>query len=741
MITQASSQRINSLNNLSLCLFWIEYDINAFCANNFHQAIAARANTNANSNNFVDFFINKLLLNNSLFMNTNSNLSTSTFSLNESNASRINRMSVDNSFNNSISAGVKYNRFNKDDYLRLLRQAVKCTQINMDMQGSLLNKIEPESLSSSTQLPDSLFQPSMDSNDSACSANRSRLQKQNTLPTNLIGINLNNTKNQEDSIMSVESSELDMAQPNETWSLSTNSILIENFKPDKFVLKNNLLRKKLTFILKYQSACLEIKPDRGELEPMERLELTVTPRRGELLSRLPWCGNISVWCNKIQKDVRVTVSNGGLAKASSLSSSTSSISSMPSIKSSSTPYLAAANKLSDACTSLEQGTIISDMTQYTIDSLSLTPLLNASCTTVQGISFANHDDTLNKSASLAYKTTSAATAMAKNNDHNENDITACEGDNYDESIIRILTVKEDAKIKFPPVSVTQRRSIEFELNNYRETHVIWKAYSIAPAFIRPESDPNSMLKSQYSAFSITPQSGSIPGHQKQIIRIEFCPREAYGIFTQLWQLDTRADLNEKSFRAPLATYSCKLVLTGKSVPLEPSEEESKLSNRILKSKTNINEGLGKNPALKTSMSMNKLKERKENKSLMSSTSSLIAASLSTSNSSLSTTTSRKFCIKTDPVVFEDTEVNKSSKSFIMLHNKEEFDCDVRIICIMEPFFCKHLNTKIKAKHYIKIQVEFKPSTPGDYTDKIVIKVDAYDTPLSCIIKGKCLPAK
>ena len=123
--------------------------------------------------------------------------------------------------------------------------------------------------------------------------------------------------------------------------------------------------------------------------------------------------------------------------------------------------------------------IISDMTQYTIDSLSLTLLLNARCTTGQGIS--NHDDSLNKSSSIAYKTTAAATEMAKNG-HNENDITACEGDNYDESIIRIFTVKDDARIKFPPVCVTQRGSIEFELNNYRETHVIWKAYSIAPAF-------------------------------------------------------------------------------------------------------------------------------------------------------------------------------------------------------------------------------------------------------------------
>ena len=42
------------------------------------------------------------------------------------------------------------------------------------------------------------------------------------------------------------------------------------------------------------------------MKPLKSIEIIVTPRK-EVLEKLPWFGNISIWCNKIQKDIRISL--------------------------------------------------------------------------------------------------------------------------------------------------------------------------------------------------------------------------------------------------------------------------------------------------------------------------------------------------------------------------------------------------------------------------------------------------
>lgn len=104
-----------------------------------------------------------------------------------------------------------------------------------------------------------------------------------------------------------------------------------------------------------------------------------------------------------------------------------------------------------------------------------------------------------------------------------------------------------------------------------------------------------MFKCEYTAFRVTPNSGTIAATQSQTVRLDFYPRDAPGIFQQLWEMETRAD----SFYFPcgdnskrendLKSYQCKMTLCGMStignVNLTLDDDvTSRKTNRILKSK-------------------------------------------------------------------------------------------------------------------------------------------------------------
>ena len=143
-----------------------------------------------------------------------------------------------------------------------------------------------------------------------------------------LGIDLEKSKN-DDSLVSLKSGRGDgdytsrnflgelsnhssnSATTSDSWSLSTDSILIENLKSKpqgntaKFTLRNNLPRRELEFSLKYSMHYLNIHPcDHGILGPLKTLEFTVSPRI-EMLDKLPWTGDICIFGNKKQKDIRV----------------------------------------------------------------------------------------------------------------------------------------------------------------------------------------------------------------------------------------------------------------------------------------------------------------------------------------------------------------------------------------------------------------------------------------------------
>jgi hypothetical protein len=120
------------------------------------------------------------------------------------------------------------------------------------------------------------------------------------------------------------------------------------------------------------------------------------------------------------------------------------------------------------------------------------------------------------------------------------------------------------------------------------------------------------------------------------------------------------------------------------------------------------------------------------------TSSLLSASTTSSTNGGQQASRRTICIKEELVKFPDTPVDKCGKATFMVHNREDFDCMLQILPLCEPFYCKHTEIPISSKHYIKIPVEFRPRRLGDYKERVIVRVSKYDAPLACTITGRCI---
>jgi hypothetical protein len=371
---------------------------------------------------------------------------------------------------------------------------------------------------------------------------------------------------------------------------------------------------------------------------------------------------------------------------------------------------------------MHQTTSMSELSQYTIDSLSLTPLVKASFR--QTNLFPKLSSCVSSSTSSL---SSAEEAPSRQSINNKIQIQRTGGPDSNDSVI-----------KFPPIAVNDHSTFEMSLANTSRSFVYWKAYAPAPVIAR-KLDDDKIAKCSLPVFSITPASGTMPAGMTQNIKIEFNPHEIpNGIFTQYWQIDTRTDMFNDIYGGAENNSSCfnsKLTLTGKTLPqLKGSSKTDKKDDKVAKGKSNLpDSSFGSGFYLNAQGS--------------TSTSSLLSSSALSTYSSTSSMSSSginrdlRVTIKEKCLQFPDTLPNQVSKLSLTVHNKESFDCTLSIMTVMEPFYCKYEQLEIKASHFIRMPIEFRPRTPSDYVDNIIVRVDKKDVMLSCQLKARCVAAK
>ena len=342
-----------------------------------------------------------------------------------------------------------------------------------------------------------------------------------------------------------------------------------------------------------------------------------------------------------------------------------------------------------------------NLSQYTIDSLTLTPLVKAS--------YSAHPPM-------------RPTSHSSNNTNNNNSLISNGRSN--KAPVVVTTVKEngDYKLDFAAMPLNESNNFEMTLSNSTLSYVHWKAFSTTPAMTKKFGD-NNLVQSKIGAFTFTPSSGIIPVGQKKTVRIEFRPRDsAPAEFTQTWQIDTRSDL--QSVDKINAVFNSKLILCGKSLP--PLTEKRSLSSQL----ENIggfylnSQGSSSASSLLSSSSL----------STCSSTSSIASSENKTGSNAMK---SMRLLIKEELLNFGEVKVGESKRMTILIHNSDTFDCWLNIPPITEPFYCKHSQIELKSKHFIKVPIVFKPrAVCNEYVGKFALKVDKFDEIISILMRGR-----
>ena len=152
-----------------------------------------------------------------------------------------------------------------------------------------------------------------------------------------------------------------------------------------------------------------------------------------------------------------------------------------------------------------------------------------------------------------------------------------------------------------------------------------------------------MLKSSYSVFTVIPTSGMIPPMQKQVLKIEFNPRESSGLFTQHWEINTRTDSSDDLKFGD--SYNSKVVLNGYA--------QESLPNKILTSKENLKMDSKQAAATNDRLSIGSNASRNSNKE----------------NSSKSV--KNKIYIKQEMLEFPIAEPGELTKASIEINNNDD----------------------------------------------------------------------
>ena len=424
-----------------------------------------------------------------------------------------------------------------------------------------------------------------------------------------------------------------------------------------------------------------------------------------------------------------------------------------------------------AATNATFETTCHDLTQYTIESLQLTPFISASFSLPSTSLLSNR--TLTEPQLLKRSDLDTSNVMSTSQKGLQNSCQVFRSNsqkNITESsfgvdeTVQIISAGQDAKIIFPVLCCMQTKTFELSFSNNWNQHVYWRAYPPKQASYRAGDfsslDGSSPLPTALNQpiFTFTPASGKMAPSQVERVKIEFSPRELHGSFAQVWDIETRIGLDSLSDSFQLqpgpTLFSCQLHLFGRSaiaaVQLEKSvlDDEknffNRVDNRLFKSKatqpqTELLQSCNKSDISKSKRLSIKenIPENNVNKTTNATCFDLLSSS-SLANSSASIKATKLYTKQSD-IIFPDTLPNQSMRSYITISNPEKLKFILSAVKPRDSFFCKIEDTVVSAGHYIKIPVEFRPLAPGIFKDKIIFSVkNEGRPPLFCNLIGKCV---
>ncbi|XP_042345281.1 centrosomal protein of 192 kDa [Plectropomus leopardus] len=253
-------------------------------------------------------------------------------------------------------------------------------------------------------------------------------------------------------------------------------------------------------------------------------------------------------------------------------------------------------------------------------------------------------------------------------------------------------------IMFPITPSGETSEAQLEVQN-GEVEVRWYLSSFAPPYVKGVDNTGDVYRATYTAFRCARVSGTLGAQEKMQVPITFLPRDR-GDYAQFWDLECHP-VSEPQHKTRIRFQLCGTGIT--SGPVEGTQE-------------------GDCSLVKTEATV---KTRKR-------------ADASAGKTSQEEAVWRGVYSPQDLYTFPDTRVGESSTLKVNIRNNSSSTHELKFVNPMEPFHIKHSKYSLRSQHYLKLPVQFKPSTAGRHAGLLLIQSETSGS-LVIQLTGEALP--
>ncbi|KAM9852578.1 centrosomal protein of 192 kDa [Aulostomus maculatus] len=236
-------------------------------------------------------------------------------------------------------------------------------------------------------------------------------------------------------------------------------------------------------------------------------------------------------------------------------------------------------------------------------------------------------------------------------------------------------------IIFPPTLSGETSEAQLEVEN-GEVEVRWYLSSFAPPYVKGVDNSCDVYRATYTAFRCSKVSGTLGAFEKMQVPITFLPRDR-GAYAQFWDLECHP------VSEPKQKKRIRFQLCGTGIKSGPVAGPQEGDCSLVKTEATV-------------------KTRKK-------------AGASTGKTSQDEAVRRGVYSPQDLYTFPGTHIGESSTLKVNIRNNSSNTHELTFINPREPFHLKHSKYSLRSQHYLKLPVQFKPSTAGKHAGLLLIQ--------------------
>ncbi|KAM7420154.1 hypothetical protein PAMA_014729 [Pampus argenteus] len=253
-------------------------------------------------------------------------------------------------------------------------------------------------------------------------------------------------------------------------------------------------------------------------------------------------------------------------------------------------------------------------------------------------------------------------------------------------------------IIFPPTPSGETSEAQLEVEN-GEVEVRWYLSSFAPPYVKGVDSSGDVYRATYTAFRCSRVSGTLGAHEKMQVPVTFLPRDR-GDYAQFWDLECHP------VSEPQQKSRIRFQLCGTGIKSGPMEGPQAGDCSLVKTEATV-------------------KARKR-------------ADASAGKTSQEEAVRRGVYSPQDLYTFPATRTGESSTLKVNIRNNSSDTHELKFVNPREPFHIKHSKYSLRSQHYLKLPVQFKPSTAGRHAGLLLIQSETSGS-LVIQLTGEALP--